>query len=122
MLIVLAKLIAVFLLAYGGFGFAKPEVLLKTIDWWEQGKRLYLASLLRLFFAVVLLGAASAARTPMILTVLGILCLIGGLTILVLGLERTKKFMNRYRGLSPSVMRYLSLISVALGALLLYAI
>jgi len=118
---VVIKIIGVVLVLLAVLYLIKPDVTKGIIGFFKKGKRLYLAGLLRLAFAVIFLLAASQCYIPAVIIVLGILFLLGGLLIFVLGPEKLRPMLEWWQRQSPILLRILGLITLAVGALIIYA-
>lgn len=118
---VVIKIIGAVLVLLAVLYLIKPDVTKGIIGFFKKGKRLYLTGLLRLALAVIFLLAARECRTPAVIIVLGILFLLGGLLIFVLGPEKLRPMLEWFQRQSPILLRALGLISLAIGAVIIYA-
>ncbi|KPK38997.1 MAG: hypothetical protein AMJ78_09145 [Omnitrophica WOR_2 bacterium SM23_29] len=121
-MLILVKLIGIVIVAMGIIFLLNPEAMKRVINYWGQGKRLYLVGILRLLIGVVLLLSASQCRLVGAIVTLGILVLLGGIIIFALGLEKVKSILDWWDKKPLSVLRLLALIALAIGALLLYSV
>ncbi len=105
-----------------GIGFIiKPQAVKWLMFFLKQGKRIYLAALLRLALAVVFLLGAGACRIQWIIAVLGILFLLGGLLIFIISPKKIGRMLDWFENKPAIVFRLLSLVVIALGAVVIYA-
>ncbi|MCK4307559.1 hypothetical protein KAW50_04960, partial [candidate division WOR-3 bacterium] len=94
----------------------------RFITFWEKGRRLYIAGILRIVFAIILLFSASQCRAVGVVLAFGILFLIGGIIIFTLGLKKLKSILKRWSQKSPLVFRLLGIVTLGIGILLLYSV
>ena len=99
----------------------KPALITSVLDYLKQGRRMYLLVLIRLILGALFLLGADQSRIPWIIIVFGILIILKGLVAVVLGPERVKQQMEKVEKVSPSVVRLISLLTAALGALIIYS-
>jgi len=99
----------------------KPDVMKRIIEFFKQGRRMYFAGLVRFVLAVVFLLAASDCKMPWVIIVFGILFIIGGLLIFILGPEKVRSMLEWWQKQSVFILRVLALITLAVGAIIVYA-
>lgn len=120
-MLILVRIIGIVMVGMGVMYLLKPKTLKQFVAFFEKGRRLYIAGILRIVIGVILLAAASQCRLVGVVLALGVLALIGGIVIFILGLERIKSMLNWWNKRSPLVLRLVALVALALGALLLYS-
>lgn len=120
-MIIAVKAIGIFIACMGFTVILRPSVMKKMIVFWKEGKRLYLGATIRVLFGVIFLLAASSARYPVVMTLLGILALIGGAIIFVLGPEKLKKVLDWWSKKPNYAMRIAATLVIFFGALILYS-
>ncbi len=120
-MLILVKLIGIIIAGMGIVVLLSPKALHQMLSYWGQGKKLYLAGILRLLIGVILLLAAPQCRLVGVILALGILCLIKGILIFILGIEKTKAVLDWWKNRSHRVIRLIGLIVIAFGALLIYS-
>lgn len=121
-MLILVKFIAIVIVGMGILFLLSPKITKPFIGFWKQGKRLYIAGILRISFGIIFLLAASECRLVGIIVALGILFLIGGILIFMLGLERLKSILNWLDRRSFLALRFIGLAVIAIGALVLYSV
>ena len=121
-MLILVRIIGVIITVMGIIILLSPKIMKQLIAFFEQGKRLYLAGVLRILFGIVFLLVATQCRLVGVIVVLGILFLIGGILIFTLGLEKSKSILKWWERKSPLVFRLVSLIPIFIGVLILYSI
>ncbi len=105
-----------------GIGFMlKPQAIKWMMKFMKQGKRIYLAGLLRFALAIVFLLGAEQARKKWVIAALGIIFLLGGLLIFVLGPEKIRRMFDWYEKQSNLLFRFLAVVVIALGAVVIFA-
>lgn len=120
-MLILVRLIGIVIVGMGATFLLSPKTLKQVLSFWGEGKRPYIAGILRLLIGAILLLAASQCRLVGVVVTLGVLILVGGIIIFLLGLERVKSILSWWNKKSLLVMRLISLIPLALGVLLLYS-
>jgi len=118
---VVIKIIGVVLVLLGVLYTARPEIIKKMIAFFTKGKRIYIAGLIRLVLAIVFLIASGQSRIPAVIITLGILFLLGAFLIFVLGPVRIRPMLEWWQKQSILLLRILSVITILIGALAIYA-
>ncbi|MFH1339296.1 MAG: hypothetical protein ABIH40_05595 [Candidatus Omnitrophota bacterium] len=119
---VMVKLIGLIIVGMGAIVLLNPATMRWLIAFWKEEKRLYAAGLLRLLLGIILLLAAPQCKQTAVVTVLGILILIGGILIFLLGLEKTKSILEWWNKKPPAALRLMGLVTLAIGLLLFYSV
>jgi len=99
----------------------RPDVMKWLIEFLKQGKRIYLAGLIRLALAVIFLLGARECKHFWVILAFGILFLIGGLLIFILGPEKLRRILDWYQKQSVLLLRVLAVIALAIGAIIIYS-
>ncbi|MDD5458800.1 MAG: hypothetical protein PHF37_05365 [Phycisphaerae bacterium] len=120
-MVALVKAIGVVITAMGVVYLIYPQVIRAIINFFSVGYRIYLAAVVRLVFGVILLLAASKAAHPKLVTVLGILFLLGAILIVALGPKRISPMLTWYKGWSLFAMRVVAILITLFGLLVIYA-
>jgi len=115
------KIIGIVFIAMTIVYFLKPDVMKWLMEFFKKGKRIYLAALVRFTLAVVFLLAARECDITWVIVAFGILFIISGLLIFILGLERVKAYIGWWQKQSTLLLRLVSLIGLALGAIIIYS-
>lgn len=97
-----------------------PQWLRRMLTFWETRKRIYLGGAIRLVLAAVLLTAAPQCASPTIITAIGILLLVSGLSLFLLGHGRLLTMLAWWKGQPLSMFRLVGLVTAGLGTLILY--
>jgi len=97
----------------------RPDVMKWLIKFFKQGKRIYLAGLIRFALAVVFLVAARECKYFWVILVFGILFIIGGLLIFILGPRKLKTILDWYEKQSTVLLRIIAIIVVAVGVVII---
>jgi hypothetical protein len=118
---ILIKIVGVAIILMGLLYVAYPSIMLRLIEFFKKGSRIYLAAVIRLALAVLFLIAASACRHPRLVIAFGILFLLGGVSILLLGRKRTTAILDYYGSRPLWLLRVFALVAFAIGALIIYA-
>ena len=105
-----------------GIGFIiKPQAVKWLMVFLKKGKRIYLAGVLRFTLAVVFLLGAGACRIEWIIAVLGIIFLLGGLLVFIINPEKIRRVFDWFENKPALLFRFLSLIVIAVGAVVIFA-
>ena len=121
-MLILVKLIGILFVGLGVIFLLNPKSMKQYVAFVLKGKRIYLCGMLRILIGVIFLLAASQCRLSGVIIILGILTLIKGLMVFVLGPEKIKSILNWWAKKSDSVIRLLSIIAIAIGALIIYSV
>ncbi len=120
-MLILVRIIGIIIAAVGIIFLLKPDKMKQVIAFLGQGKRIYTVGILRLLFGIIFLLSASQSRLVGIIVTLGILLLIGSITIFAMGLEKVKYVLG-WMGKRPLiVLRLLAIIALVIGTLVLYS-
>jgi len=122
MLLNLANLTGFFLVIVGVLYLISPQALKNTLMFWERGKRLYWAGIVRLVFGAVLVLAAPQCKWMGVVLGIGIFFIVAGLSNFIMSLEKQKGIILWWLGKSAWTLRILSLIVIGIGSLILYSI
>jgi uncharacterized protein YjeT (DUF2065 family) len=114
---ILAKLIGAAVTVFGLAIFASPQFTQKVFVFFKQGKRIYLAGVIRISVGVVLLLAASRSSVPLAAIALGALFLLSGVIVFAADPEKLKSFMEHYSAMPGLVIRLLGLVAACFGVL-----
>jgi len=121
-MVFLAKIIGMLMVGMGILIMAKPVTVKKLLEFWKEGNRLYGMAAIRIVIGVIILLAARESTIPWIVVVIGTLPIIGGIIIPIMGLEKNKKIMEIWQGKPNKMYRQLSVVPIAIGALLILAL
>jgi len=122
MLLNLANLTGFFLVIVGVLYLISPQALKNTLMFWERGKRIYWAGIVRLVFGAVLVLAAPQCKWMGVVLGIGIFFLVAGLSNFIMSLEKQKAIILWWLGKSAWILRIPSLIVIGIGSLILYSI
>jgi len=115
------KIVGIIIVLVGVVYFLKPSVIKWLMEFFKQGSRLYFAGLMRFALAVIFLLAARECKNFWVIFAFGILFIISGLLIFIIPLEKLKAYIGWWQKQSPVLLRALSLIALAIGAIIIYA-
>ena len=118
---VIIKFLGVVFILMGLVYLINPLVLRQLMMFFKQGKRLYVAGLLRFALAVIFLLGARECDITWLITAFGILFIISGLLIFTLGLERIKSILEWYQHQPLMILRIIALIVLVVGGVVVYA-
>jgi len=120
---IVIKIIGIFFVAIAIVFLLKPAVINYLMEFFKKGKRIYFAGLGRLAFAVIfLLGAGGhEGHKFWIIFAFGILFLISGVSVFMLGPEKIRRMMDWWQKQSILLLRVMAIITLAIGAIIIYA-
>ncbi|TFH23776.1 MAG: hypothetical protein E4H03_05355 [Myxococcales bacterium] len=121
-MLLLVVVIGVMIIAFSAFAVATPAFLRRSIEYWVEPKRLYMAVALRVVMGVLLVAVADDARSPILVRGLGYSLIAAGLIIPVLGTERIGAFARWWENQSDLVLRLWGVAACGLGALIIYSV
>lgn len=115
------KIIGILFVLMAVLYLLRPEVLKRLIEFFKKGKRMYFAALVRFILAIIFLLGARECDITWVIASFGILFIISGLLIFIIGLEKVKAILDWYQKQSLLLLRVLALITLAIGAIVLYS-
>ena len=121
-MLILVRLVGMILAAIGIVFLLSPKRMRQWMVFCEKGLRPYMMGAVRILVGIVFLLAAPQSRVVWVIVTIGILALLGGITIFILGLERMSSMLQWWRGRSLPVLRLIALLAIALGVLILYSV
>jgi hypothetical protein len=119
---ILAKIVGVAIIFIGAIVLVKPAVFGVILNFWKKDKNVYLAGVIRLTFGAIFLLAASSCRLPVVITVFGVLMIIGGILIFALGPKRLSAIFDWWQNKPAFIVRLLGFVAFAMGSLIVYSI
>jgi uncharacterized protein YjeT (DUF2065 family) len=118
---VVVKIIGIVIVALAIAYLLKPEIMEYLMEFFKEGKRIYLAGLIRFVLAIVLLVAARECYITSVIVFFGILFLISGLLVFIIPLEKIKAYIGWWQKQSPLLLRLMALIALAIGVIIIYS-
>lgn len=116
------RLIGIIMIALGISCVIDVKIMKRLMRFCGEGRRLYAVGVIRLVMGVILLMAAPGTISPGVISTLGILVIIGGITIFILGVEKTKAVLSWWQRRYPLVLRLGASGALIFGILILYSI
>jgi len=115
--------LGVVIVAVGVVYLLRPDIMKWLMGFFKQGKRIYLAGVIRLALAVIFLLRAGSPECEIrwVIVVFGILFLIGGVLIFILGHEKLRRILDWYQKQSALLLRIIAVIALAIGAVIIYS-
>ena len=120
-MLILVRLVGIILAAMGIVFLLSPKRMRQWMVFCEKGVRPYMMGALRILVGILFLLAASQSRVVWVIVTIGILVLLGSITIFILGLERVKSMLRWSQARSLPVLRLIALLAIAIGVLILYS-
>ncbi|HRZ87247.1 MAG TPA: hypothetical protein P5287_05470 [bacterium] len=121
-MVLIAKLVGVWIVMLGIVFLLRTDFYRRMVKFWMEGRRLYMAGVVRIVLGALFLLAASQCRHPGMMIAFGVLVLAGGVSIYVMGLERTRKMLSWCDAQNDIFFRFTAAAVIAVGMLLLYSI
>ena len=118
---IIVKIIGILFVLLAIFYFLKPDVIKQLLGFLKQGKRIYIVAVIRFILAIVFLLAARECDITWLITAFGVLFLVSGLLIVILGIDKVKTILYWWLQQSFLLLRVLALITLAIGAVIIYA-
>ena len=120
-MVIAVRVFGIVVVSMGIFFLIKPNALKQLVVFVGQGKRLYAAGSLRILIGGMLLFATPHYQSPEVIIALGVLFLAGGIAIFALGLEKIKSLIGWFSKKSLLALRFLGLIPLIIGILLIHS-
>ena len=115
----LVSLVGVLIATIGVVGLVNPHGLYKLVERWRSPARFWFAVSMRALLGAVFLAVAPDCRVPVVVQVIGWLSILGAVVLLMIGRTGLDAFIESWLG--PTLIRVLAPMTVAVGALLVYA-
>jgi hypothetical protein len=119
---VLTMVLAAGALALGLFGIVNPDALVALGEYAITPTGLYVIAAVRIVFGAILVLAATAARMPRLLRVLGVIIVIAGVLTPLYGVDRWRAQFDWLVSLGPMAIRLVGLAMMVVGGLIFYAV
>jgi uncharacterized membrane protein HdeD (DUF308 family) len=111
--------IGAFLVLAGCTLIARPSLARRMMEFFKEGRRIYLGGLIRIAVGLVILFCAPAVSLPWIPGVLGVIMILSGVALFAMGLERTRAIIEWWQASSDARLRLAMLIAPIIGVLLI---
>jgi uncharacterized protein YjeT (DUF2065 family) len=118
----LMKVISILIILEGIAFLIWPVALTTVMRFFAKAGTWPFAGIIKAFFGILFLIAATSCKKPAIVITYGLLLLAGGIFIFAMGKERTKNMINYFANWSDFKVRMLAVLEIFLGALLLWAV
>lgn len=118
----LSGLLGVFIVLVGAWGVLAPGRLTDLVLRFSSKAGLWTAAAIRLLLGFALWFAAPASRAPLLLQILGVVAIAAAVALPLLGIDRFKSLLGWWEGLASTHQRLWSLVAVAVGAAILWAL
>lgn len=120
-MLIFVKILGIFFICAGVIFFVSPTFLKQYIAFWKDKKRLQIGGFVAILFGIAFLLSASACRISWLFIVLGIWSIVKGLLLLIVNEKKTHAYIDWWSNKPVSIIRFLGLLTVAVGILVLYA-
>jgi hypothetical protein len=119
---IVALIICLLLTAVAAVGVVSPSRFLDVLRKTQTARGPILVGVLRVFFGVAFLLAASASKAPGLLGIVGAIAIIKGVTLPLLGVERARRLLDWWSTQGSLFHRGWALLATAIGLVLAYAV
>ena len=119
---ILVKIIVVLMVLVAVLFLSKPDIARRMMQFLKQGKRFYIAAVLRLVLAIIFLLAAGQCRHPRIVGVFGVIFLLSGLLAFIIPAEKIKAVLDWFLRQQLLIFRIVAVLILIISAILLYAV
>jgi len=120
-MVTLVKAIGVVITGLGIIYLIYPQIIKSLIRFFSTGYNIYIPAAVRLVFGIIMLLAAGKTSHPKIITVLGVLFLLGAILIVALGPKRIKPVLAWYLARQVFILRIIAIFIILFGILVIYA-
>ena len=120
-MVILVRLLGVAIVVMGVIFLVNLKAIKQYMLYWKEEKRLKVGGMVAIVFGVIFLMAASQCRLTGLITVFGIWSIIKGVLLLTLSQKKIYAYLDWWSSRPVSAMRFLGLIALAFGALLIYS-
>ena len=118
----LVKLIGMVILAFGAVYLVKPSIIKQATGFWFKGQRIYLGAILNFLIGIIFLVSASKCTIGWFIILIGILSLAKGIVIFAGGKDKMKSLTEVITRKPAKTLRVFAIVTIALGALIIYAV
>lgn len=119
-MVLLIKLFGIVIVVLGIIFMLKEDALRSYIAFWKNEKRLKLGGIIAFLFGIVFLMAAPECRITWLVIVLGIWSMIKGVLLFAISPKKLFDYFDWWGKKSFSSIRYLGIVAIAFGVLLIY--
>jgi uncharacterized protein YjeT (DUF2065 family) len=113
--------VAVLQIIAGLLFLAKPDTMKKMYGFFTNVIAIYVAVFIKVALGIIFLILATKCRWPQFIIAIGILMAGGPLGFMAMGPKKIKAMMQWFQARSTITYRLIGLLSIVLGAILLYA-
>ena len=117
---IVLQILGILIILDGIVVMIKPALIKTAMNFFVQNRRMYLAAVLKAFFALLFLFGASQCKIPTVMIILGILGLFAAAAIVAFR-EKTRALLNFFANRNEVFWRLISIVYLALGALIVYS-
>ncbi|MBI4558546.1 MAG: hypothetical protein HY706_13265 [Candidatus Hydrogenedentes bacterium] len=118
----IVALVMVFVMGMGIFALAAPSRLPAFVALWQSKTGMWVASLVRVAFGIVLWLAAPDSHTPTILRIVAVVTVVAGAGIPVLGETRFSAFLTWWLHRSSAFHRAWAVAAILGGGFILWSV
>ena len=120
-MVLIAQMAGILITACGAIFLVSPALIRRWLNFWQTDAQLYWAIGLRLALGTVFVVAAPRCQVPGVILVFGWVTVAAGILGIVLGRARLRAMIQWYRERSDVELRGWAVLTLLLGALILYS-
>ena len=120
-MVLLVRFFGVIIVFVGIIFMSRKNAFKNYISFWNNEKRLKAGGVGALLFGILFLVAAPQCRIVWLIAVLGIWSIIKGILLIVISPKKILGYFDWMNSKPASVVRYLSIVAIAFGILLIYS-
>lgn len=120
-MLILVRLFGIVTVVFGLIYLVRPHALKPYLAFWTKGRRVYIGGVLSILIGIIMLLAASRCRLAWFVVLIGICALIKGIPLLAFKRGKLTSYINWWVTRSLTFLRLVALITIAIGALLIYS-
>ncbi|MBT3393659.1 MAG: hypothetical protein HN411_00925 [Waddliaceae bacterium] len=117
----LIKILGLLIVASGFVYIFSPHYLKKMVDFWIEGKRRYIAAVINVIIGILLFMAASGATIPSVIYLFAIVGLLKGFMVFAISHQSFKALITYWSEKPANFIRFMGILALALGLLLIYS-
>ncbi len=120
MTLIAGRAVGICIIVIGVIMLSDKSAIRKMLDFWSDGKRMRAGGVINLIIGILFLSAASEAKNPVVINIIGVISLLKAAIIFILGVEKMKARLAWCKEkITLSLATGMALFAIFLGALIL---
>lgn len=120
-MVMTAQIVGLLVTVFGAVFLVNPTLLRQWVNFWQTDAQLYWAIGVRLVLGAVFVAAAPRCQVPGVVLVVGWVMVASGIIGVFMGRDRLRAMIRWYRERTDAVLRAWAVLTLLLGALILYS-